>query len=205
VNTLYRKGIAAAFAAFLVLCCFNASAAGLNWYVQNQGSPEWGDVSGGSQLFWELMDPSFPSSAAVSFVDLDPNNAYFAFTGMYDQMFWGTHFWAELWLANNFVPTVARRVDAELWVGTFGQPGNLLAAANTMVNNAAPAQKYVFDFGVLDVPATLANIILKITYSGPVGDTHIYWAHSSCPSGLYSNAPLSVHPSTWGRIKALYR
>jgi hypothetical protein len=145
-----------------------------------------------------------PIFGAVSFVDLDPNHPYFASTGAYDRVFWDKHFWAELWLANNYTPVVPRTVVVELWTGDWENPVFHAASASAVVDNAPPAQRYVFDFGVIDLYATTYTIILKIIYNGPLGDTHIYWANASYPTGLYSNAPVPVAPSTWGKIKAMY-
>jgi hypothetical protein len=194
-----------ALAAFLVLSLLAVPAAGqLNWIVENWGDPIWGSGSGANQTFWEPMN-TVPILGPVSFVDLDPNNPYFASSGAYDRVFRSTHFWAELWLANNFTPVVPRQVDVELWTGDWQLPVTFVASASATVNNAPPAQKYVFDFGTIDLYATTYTIILKIIYTGPLGDTHIYWANASYPTGLYSDAPVPVDPSTWGRIKSLYR
>ena len=201
----YCTGVRAALAAFFILCFIAAPAtAQLNWYVENYGNPVWGDIGGGNRVFWEPMHV-VPIFGPVSFVDLDPGNAYFASTGNYDRVFWSTHFWAELWLANNFSPVVPRQVDVELWTGDWELPVTFVASASATVNNAAPAQQYVFDFGVIDLFATTYTIILKIIYNGPLGDTHIYWANASYPSGLYSDAPVPVEPSTWGKIKSMYQ
>ena len=205
MQKFYCANLRAALAAFFVLCLLAAPAAGqLNWYVETWGDPVWGDSGGGNHVFWEPMN-EVPIFGPVSFVDLDPGNAYFASTGNYDRVFWATHFWAELWLANNFSPVVPRQVDVELWTGDWENPVTLAASASATVTNAAPAQKYVFNFGVIDLFVTTYTIILKIIYNGPLGDTHIYWANASCPSGLYSDAPVPVELSTWGRIKSLYQ
>ena len=55
-----------------------------------------------------------------------------------------------------------------------------------------------------DAAPALASFIIKIIYYGPLGDTHIYWANEACPTGLYTDAPVPVESSTWGKIKALY-
>ena len=99
---------------------------------------------------------------------------------------------------------VPRQVDVELWIGSYKNPIVLITSASATVNNAVPAQPYIFDFGVIDLYPALASIILKIIYYGPLGDTHIYWASEACPTGLYSDAPVPTESSTWGKIKALY-
>jgi hypothetical protein len=197
--------LCAALAAFIVICALAAPAAGqLTWYAQNIGEPIWGPHGGANPDFWEPMDVLPYFGPECSFVDLDPENPYFAFSGGTDRIFRNTHFWAELWLANNFIPVVPRQVDVELWLGGHYNPVVFVASASVMVTNAAPAQQYIFDFGAMDLYPATASIILKIIYYGPLGDTHIYWASESCPTGLYSDAPVPVKPSTWGKIKALF-
>jgi hypothetical protein len=194
-----------AAAVFLVFCFLATPvAAQLSWKVENAGDPVWGGSGPPNPDYWEQMAVYPVYGPSCSFVDLDPDNPYFAISGAYDRVFRNTHFWAELWLANNFIPVVPRQVDVELWTGGWYNPVYLAASASATVNNAAPAQKYTFDFGIIDLHVTTYSIILKIIYYGPLGDTHIYWANASCPTGLYSDAPVPTESSTWGKIKALY-
>ena len=204
MHTHFRTVLGAAAAAFAVFCFLATPAAGqLAWHVENFGDPIWGPHSVPPD-FWEPMAIYPIYEPTCSFVDLDPDNPYFAFSETTDRIFRNTHFWAKLWLANNYVPVVPRQVDVELWLGGQYNPIVLHASASAMVTNAAPAQPYIFDFGILDLYPALGNIILKIIYYGPLGDTHIYWANESCPTGLYTDAPVPAEPSTWGKIKALY-
>ena len=205
MRTLHCKCLYVAIAAFFVIGALAAPAAAqLTWYAENFGEPIWGPHSVPPD-FWEPMNETpIYWGPECSFVDLDPENPYWTYSGWTDRIFRDTHFWAELWLANNFVPVVPRQVDVELWLGDDNNPVAFVASASVMVNNAAPAQQYIFDFGAMDLYPALAAILLKIIYYGPLGDTHIYWASESCPTGLYSDAPVPVEPSTWGKVKALY-
>lgn len=174
------------------------------WYCDNLGNPVWGDGTGPSQHFWEPMHET-PSFGSVSICDLDPVNPFYACSPAYDRVFYGTHFWAEIWLGNNYRPIVPRQVDAELYTGSWGQPGIKVASATVMVTDSMPGAKYVFDFGVQDVYLTTYQLILKIIYYGPLGDTHIYWDNESYPTAVHAEGFVSVESATWGRIKALYR
>jgi hypothetical protein len=190
--------------ATLFLCVVVAAPAAANFilWVENAGTPVWGDGLGGFVEPMMSYRPLFGPSC--SFNDLDPDNPFIGrgprYGGPWFRDFYSTHFWVELWLANNFNPVTPRRVDVELW-----SSGVLKGTASQMVTNAAPAQKYVFDFGVIDLFAETNMIEIKIVYYGPLGDTHVYWASDACASGLYSDAPLPADHSTWGGIKALYR
>ena len=79
-------------------------------------------------------------------------------------------------------------------------------SAVVTVNNLMPGTKYVFDYGVIPV-LNLFNesLMVEITYTDPMGDTHVYWDSPSWPSALLADGTVPNRRTTWGNIKALYR
>lgn len=185
------------------------------WYINNGPGTlyQWGDSDPQLGAFWEWMNSMAiapcDTLCAVADVLQPPQEYYATCTVQYSCTFW-CHFWAELYLSNNY-PDHNNPVYAALGVGTPGNAGSFVQVSTTVtvnVTNLTPTCgiPYIFDFGI--VPSfTLSNqaLMLKIWTTVPPGDVHIYWDSECCPSALYSDCTLPVEETTWGSIKNLYQ
>jgi len=169
------------------------------WTIQDGFPPGWGS----GIPYWELMSLD-GGTGLGTYQDLDPENPYYAYTEPLTANMDYYRVQAVLCFANNYIWSNA--VVVELRKGTWGNEGTLLADDTVTVSNTAPAQGYDFDFGVIpSLDLDNESLILKIVYLGPVGDTHVYWDSGDFWSYMWAYGPVAVEPSTWGRIKALYR
>jgi hypothetical protein len=198
------------FGAVLVLVATFAATSNANpilaFVFEDTGASGWGQAGTGNPPYWEWMTMSPDMVSAMGPQDLDPDNAYYACSPAMTQD-WGAHeFGAVIFLANNYENS-QNRVVVELRKGSWQNEGTLLGADSAVVDNVAPAEYYQFYFGVHSGPSLSFNnesLVIKITYSGPGGDTHIYWDTPMHWSHMYAGSTSPTQPTTWGRIKALY-
>jgi hypothetical protein len=173
------------------------------WYCDDSGAVGWGQTGWAFPPQWEWMDAG-PLNGTLPYYDLDPVNPYYACTGPLTADYSGYQFFAEIWLANNYVAS-ANKVTAELRIGGWYNQGTFVAAASDTVVNPMPGQKYTFDFGTIPVMVlTNQALVVKIIYFGPAGDTHIYWDLTNYPSALRAEETIAVEEATWGAIKSLF-
>jgi hypothetical protein len=180
-----------------------ATAAVTTWYFDDSGVVGWGQNGWANPPQWEWMDAG-PLNGTLPYYDLDPVNPYYGCTSSLTGDFSGFRFWADIWFANNYPG--ANGITVELRRGGWYNQGTLIASASATVTNTMPTVNlYTFNFGV--IPTLVLNnesLVVKIIYSGPVGDTHIYWDLPNYPSALNADSEVPVDPATWGKIKALY-
>jgi hypothetical protein len=199
----YGKFLAGLAIALVLLAVFSYGGVRANpiatWTIEDGSPPGWGS----GIPYWELMS-LLGGTDLGTYQDLDPDNAYYAYS---DPMTANMDYYrveAILWLANNYDSQNA--VVVELRKGTWGNEGSLLADDTVTVSNTEPPQGYDFDFGVISsLDLSAESLILKIVYLGPGGDTHVYWDSPDCWSYMWAYGPVAAERSTWGRIKALYR
>jgi hypothetical protein len=170
----------------------------LAWFFDDADPPGWGS----STPYWEAMG-LYNLDGSVQ--DLDPFHPYYACTEPLTANLSNLDLTTEIWFANNYASQ--NPVVIELRRGTWGNEGTVLADDTLMVTNTMPTvSSYVSDFGF--IPGLVLNnesLIVKIIYLGPPGDTHIYWDDPDHPSMLRDGGTNPTEPSTWGRVKALYR
>jgi hypothetical protein len=204
------KAVALLAAVLVLIAAFTASSSAnpiLAFVFEDTGAGGWGQSGLGNPPYWEWMTMSPDMVSAAGPQDLDPNNPYYACTQAMTQD-WGAHeFGAVIFFANNYESS-QNLVVVELRKGSWQNEGTLLSADSAVVDNAAPAKSYHFYFGALWGPSLSFNnesLIIKIKYAGPGGDTHIYWDTPEYWSHMYAGATNPTEPTTWGRIKALYK
>jgi hypothetical protein len=179
----------------------------LAFVFEDTGASGWGQDSMGNPPYWEWMNlyPDIVNASGPQ--DLNPYFPYYACTPAMTEN-WGAHeLGAVIFFANNYEES-QNLVVVELRKGTWYNEGTLLASDSAIVDNAAPAKSYHFDFGTHWGPSLSFNnesLVIKILYFGPGGDTHIYWDTPEHWSHMYAGATSPVQPTTWGRIKALYK
>lgn len=186
------------------------------WFFNDGPCPsyQWGDsdpILGGP--YWEWMDSLAigPADSLCGIADvLNPPQEFYATSQVASNETWWCHFWAEIYLSNNYA-NHNNPVHAALGYGTPGNTASFVQVAPTVtvnVTNLTPGCgiPYIFDFAI---PAsfTLVNqaLMVKIWIDVPPGDVHIYWDSPCCPSALYADCTVPVEEKTWGTIKELYR
>jgi hypothetical protein len=204
------KVVALCGASLLLIAAITAPANAnpvLAYVFEDTGANGWGQNGAGTPPYWEWMVLNADMVSATGPQDLDPDNPFYACTPAMTQN-WGAHeFGAVIFFANNYEES-QNLVVAELRKGSWYNEGALLASDSVIVDNVAPAMNYHFDLGVHWGPSLSFNnesLIIKIRYFGPGGDTHIYWDTPDHWSHMYAGATNPIQPSTWGRIKALYK
>ena len=199
------------FGTFLVLVSAFTSTPYANpilaFVFEDTGANGWGQSSAGYPPYWEWM-PLYPDMInAPGPQDLDPFFPYYACTSAMTENWGAYEFGAVIFFANNYEDS-QNLVVVELRKGNWYNEGILLASDSIIVDNVAPAKSYHFYFGVLWGPSLSFNdesLVIKIRYFGPGGDTHIYWDTPEQWSHMYAGSTNPTQPTTWGRIKALYK
>jgi hypothetical protein len=206
----YLRAIALFVAVLFLVAAFTTTPKAnplLAFVFEDTGASGWGQAGTGNPPYWEWMTMYPDIVSAMGPQDLDPNNAYYACSPAMTQD-WGAHeFGAVIFFANNYEDS-QNQVVVELRKGNWYSEGTLLASDSTIVDNAAPAKSYHFYFGVHWGPSLSFNnesLVIKIKYFGPGGDTHIYWDTPEHWSHMYAGSTNPTQPTTWGRIKALYK
>jgi hypothetical protein len=199
------------FGTFLAVIAVFTAAPNANpilaFVFEDTGVSGWGQDGTVNPPYWEWMTMYPDLVSAVGPQDLDPGTAYYACTPAMTED-WGAHeLGAVIFFANNLADS-QNLVVVELRKGSWYYEGTLLASDSAIVDNVAPAKPYNFDFGVHAGPSLSFNdesLVVKVRYFGPLGDTRIYWDTPDDWSHLYAGPTSPIQPTTWGRIKALYR
>ncbi len=184
------------------------------WYFNDgpHGTWQWADSDPQLGQFWEWMDPLAiaPEDTVCASADvLQPPQEYYATTQVIASDVYWCHFWAVIYLSNNY-PNHSNPVHAALGYGTPGNAASFVQVGATVTVNVTNftvgcGMPYTFNFGV---PPSFAvnnqSLIVKFWTTVPPGDVHVYWDSPCCPSALYADCTVPADQDSWGKIKALY-
>lgn len=208
----------AAAIAIAMLAIPAAAAAQTTWYIDDGTPPYlWEDSVLGPDWEWMAPDAIAPGDTACSYSILFSNDffrPFYAATQAMDTEFVDKHFWAEIYLCNEYYD-FSESVTVTLGMGVAGNPGSFTQVASpvtvTGIDYVDPVwlcgQMYLFDFGVLpSVMLSDSSLILKIEQPVDTGGrTHIWWDGECCPSALHMSEPTGARSVSWSDLKADFR
>jgi len=173
-----------------------ASAQDFTWHFDDVDGPSngWGDNPPGMP-YYEYMFDGAPEDDDCSWIDLPTvtwPDWYYAHSYPENFDFSGFHFWADVWLANNY-DDLPNDVEIELWRGYPDGGGTFLASDIVTVTNQLVigecGEMYTFDFGTIqDLYLVDEPLVLVIKCIGVDYNTHIYWDSWDSPSALHAEA-----------------